>query len=273
MLKLLLRLEVAAPAAQVNATKHNFAISRGNQRIGLLDHAVDLHRSALATNAGDDAERTTVVASILNLEIRPGFFRDAIASKNRSSDQLSVSKNVAYKSERRHREGHGFQRDKILRLAALSVMVTWLSLNFRRELLSCSDFAYAMLMRISHHPGHARKRGNFLRGPLGITARHHDLCHGVFAMDTANRGASVLIGGGGDGAGIQDDHVGFLGRLSLREALCRKLTFQGGPIRLGGAAAKTLYKKSGHERYYNGTSKAAPVQQLTTNGVAACILS
>ena len=54
--------------------------------------------------------------------------------------------------------------------------------------------------------------------------------------------------------------------------MCRKLAFQGGAIRLSGAAAKTLDKESGHEGYYNGAFEAARKQQLTTNPIGGCIL-
>jgi hypothetical protein len=91
-------------------------------------------------------------------------------------------------------------------------------------------------------------------------------------MDSPNRGASVLIGSGGDSAGIQYHHVGFPRRTCLRHAMCRKLTFQRGSVCLSGAASKAVDKKSGHEGYYNGVSGAIPEQQLTTNAVGGCIL-
>ena len=91
-------------------------------------------------------------------------------------------------------------------------------------------------------------------------------------MDSPDRGPCVLVGSGGDSAGIQYHHVGFLGRTGLRQPLCRKLAFQGGTISLCGAAAKALDKKSGHEGYYNWVSGAIPEQQLTTNAVGDCIL-
>src|SRR5260221_4208528 len=104
-------------------------------------------------------------------------------------------------------------------------MISLLSLNCRIEPVRGSDLRHAMLMRISPDPGHARKRGNFLRGTLGITARHHDLCIWVFAMDTANRGASILGSGGRDGTGIKAHHGGIEFGLGLSPALGRHLAF------------------------------------------------
>jgi hypothetical protein len=120
-----------------------------------------------------------------------------------------------------------------------------------------SNLRNAVLMRIAHHPGHAGKCGNLLRRALGIAARNHDFCRWIFTMDTADRSAGILVCGGGDSTSIQDYDVGFPRRMGLCQALCRKLAFQGRSIGLSGAAAKTLDKKSRHERYYNWTSEEA----------------
>lgn len=64
-----------------------------------------------------------------------------------------------------------------------------------------------------------------------------------------------MVRGGGDGTSIQDHDIGFPGRVGLCQARLRKLAFQGRSIRLSGAAAKTLDKKSRHEGYYNWASE------------------
>jgi hypothetical protein len=74
-------------------------------------------------------------------------------------------------------------------------------------------------------------------------------------MDTANGSAGILVRGGGDGTSVQDHDIGLPGRVGLCQALRRKLAFQGRSIRLSGAAAKTLDKKSRHEGYYNWASQ------------------
>ena len=82
-----------------------------------------------------------------------------------------------------------------------------------------------------------------------------------------------MVGRGGDGTGIQYHHVSFPGRVGRCKPMGGQLALQGRPICLSGAAAKTLDKKSGHEGYYNGDfRKYYPLQQLTTNTNAACIL-
>ena len=50
---------------------------------------------------------------------------------------------------------------------------------------------------------------------LGIAARDHDFCRWIFAMDTADGGAGVLVSGGGNRTSIQDDDIGFPRRLGL----------------------------------------------------------
>src|SRR5438270_14081015 len=126
-----------------------------------------------------------------------------------------------------------------------------LSLRLCSESIVGSNLRHAMLMRISHHPCHARKGSNLLRRTLGIAARYHDFCRWIFTMDTANGSAGILVGGGCDGASIQDYNIGFPGRLRMGQALCRNVAFQRRCIGLSCAAAKTLDKKSTHEGYYN----------------------
>src|SRR5882757_2750099 len=129
-----------------------------------------------------------------------------------------------------------------------------------------------MLMRVAHYPGHAWQGGNLLRSALGIAARDYNFCRWIFAMDTANGGACVLVCSGGDGTGIQHHQIGFLRRTCLGQALGDQLALQGCSIRLSGAAAKTLDKESGHEGYYNGTtegtircSSSQPIQLLAAS--------
>lgn len=90
-----------------------------------------------------------------------------------------------------------------------------LSVEFRLESCAGGNLRHAMLMGISHNPGHAGQGSNLLRSALSIAARDHDFCRWIFAMDTPDRGAGVLIGGGGDRASIQYDNVSFPGRMGL----------------------------------------------------------
>ena len=68
-----------------------------------------------------------------------------------------------------------------------------------------SYFCQLMLVRIADYRAHARKGGDFFRSTLCIAAGDDDLGPGIFAMNAADRGACVLIGGGGYRAGIKHD--------------------------------------------------------------------
>jgi hypothetical protein len=109
-----------------------------------------------------------------------------------------------------------------------------------------------MLVRIAHHPGDAGQGSYFARSPLGIAAGNHDPGVGIVAMGAADRGPSVLVGRSRYGAGVEDHKIGFARRTEPRQALTRQLTFQGGAIRLGGAASEAVQKKSRHESIIEG---------------------
>src|SRR4051794_27935503 len=94
-----------------------------------------------------------------------------------------------------------------------------LSLQLCFEPVAGGNLRHAMLMRISHHPGHARNGSNLLRRALGIAARYHDFCRWIFTMDTADGSSGILVGSGGDGASIQDYNIGFPGRMGMGQAL------------------------------------------------------
>ena len=70
-------------------------------------------------------------------------------------------------------------------------------------------------------------------------------------MNTADRGTGVLVCRGGHGTGIQHHQLGFTGRMGRRESLGGQLPLQCRAIGLRGTAAKALYKKSWHRKYYN----------------------
>jgi hypothetical protein len=91
-------------------------------------------------------------------------------------------------------------------------------------------------------------------------------------MDAPNGGAGVLISSRGYRAGIEHNEVRFLRGASRRQPTRGQLALNGGAIGLCGAAAEALYKKSGHDQYYNSDVQNVRFQQqLTTKGVAAGI--
>src|SRR5215472_925728 len=97
-----------------------------------------------------------------------------------------------------------------------------------------------MLVRIAHDPSDAGQRGDLLGSALGVAASDHDLSVGIFAVYPADRGARILVGGGGHGTGIEHDYVGFAHRSCVPQASGGKSAFHGGAISLGRSATKVL---------------------------------
>src|ERR1700694_1867114 len=144
-----------------------------------------------------------------------------------------MGEDVADHCEGRRRESYIFERDKVLRSGR------------------SSNVGHLMLMGVSHYPGYAFQRGNFLRRSLGIAPGDQNFCQWVFAAHAPDGRTRILVGGGGYRTGIQDNHISLVGGGSLGQTLGGKLLLDGGAIGLGGAAAKVLHKKTGHERHYN----------------------
>ena len=59
-----------------------------------------------------------------------------------------------------------------------------------------------MLVGIADYAANSRQSSQFLGCALGVAPGDDDLAGGVVAMDAADGGARVLVGGGGDGAGV-----------------------------------------------------------------------
>jgi hypothetical protein len=59
-----------------------------------------------------------------------------------------------------------------------------------------------MFVGVADYQAYAGERDDFFRGALGIAAGYYNSRFGILAADAADGGAGVLIGGGGDGAGV-----------------------------------------------------------------------
>jgi len=66
-------------------------------------------------------------------------------------------------------------------------------------------------MGISDDQGDAFDGGEFLGGALGVAAGDEDAGLGMVAMEFANGLAHFIVGGGGDGAGVEHDQAGIGG--------------------------------------------------------------
>ena len=104
-----------------------------------------------------------------------------------------------------------------------------------------------MFVRITDDLGDAGEGGDFLGGALGVASGDDDLGAGILAMDAADGGAGIVIGGGGDGAGIEHDEFSAVGSSGAFESLLLELALEGGAVGLGGAASEVLDVESCHE--------------------------
>jgi len=105
-------------------------------------------------------------------------------------------------------------------------------------------------MRVADDLGYAGKRGDFLGRALRVAAGDDDLTIGVFAMHTADGGARILIGGGGYGAGIEDDDFRRGRRQSTLHPELAELALDGRAIGLSRPASEVLYVKGSHALLY-----------------------
>jgi len=60
-------------------------------------------------------------------------------------------------------------------------------------------------------------------------------------MNAADRGAGILVGGGGYGAGVEDNDSGLGGFVGAVQALLPELALDGCAVRLGGAASEIFH--------------------------------
>ena len=142
----------------------------------LIDHGIRLRAAAAAAHVGNNAERAAIVAAVLNLEIRAS----AIAQRvfNRRGKKIALLENVAD--------------------ADLAVIVRAIG----------DQIGNRILVRVPDDPGHAGQSRDFLRRTLRVAAGDDDARVGLRAMDAADGLAKLVVGGRGDGAGVQDDEVG-----------------------------------------------------------------
>jgi len=103
-----------------------------------------------------------------------------------------------------------------------------------------------MFVRIADDLGDAGDGGDFFGSALGVASRDDDLGVGILAVDAADGGAGIVIGGGGDGAGVEHDEFGAGDGGSAVESLLLELALDRGAVGLGGAASEILDVESSH---------------------------
>src|SRR5262249_2263206 len=144
--------QIASPAAQVDTAQHDLPVSRSHQRVCLRKGAIHGQRAALSADAGNNAERTSVVAAVLDLEVGTGPSRVIIIGVDWCGDELCMSKNIAHQSKGWTGERKHFAADK-----------TAGSHSARGNL------SHAMLVRVPDNAAHAGQGTDFLGRSLGVT--------------------------------------------------------------------------------------------------------
>src|SRR5260370_11448900 len=112
-----------------------------------------------------------------------------------------------------------------------------------------------MFVRVADHPGHSGQGSNFFRSALGVAAGDQNFRVRVSAMYAANRGTRVLIGGSGDGAGIQYNQISVSGRTGVVQTSVGKFALDGGAICLRGATGKILQQEARYCRILTTKSR------------------
>ena len=101
-------------------------------------------------------------------------------------------------------------------------------------------------MGIADDDGNAIQTGDVFRSALGVTSGNNNAGGRIRRVNLADGIAGLSVGGGRDGAGIEDDDVGrrAIGRDGA--ALIAQLALNGGAIGLRGAAAELFNVEGGH---------------------------
>ena len=108
-----------------------------------------------------------------------------------------------------------------------------------------------MLVRITHDPGHARQRRQFLRRPLRVAACDQNAAIRIYPLQSPYRCARIFVRAPGDRAGIQHNDFGVAGRVGAFQSTFQKLPFQCRPVRLCSAAAKVFDVEASHAPILN----------------------
>ena len=108
------------------------------------------------------------------------------------------------------------------------------------------NFGESMLVRVADDDADPGQGREFFGGTLGIAPRHNDAGFRILALDPANGGAGILIGCGSHSARVQNHDRSLRGRGCAGKPALLELAFEGGAIRLRGAATEVFYVKSGH---------------------------
>jgi hypothetical protein len=123
-----------------------------------------------------------------------------------------------------------------------------------------------MFVRIADDQADAGQCGNLFGGALRVASCHYDLSVGILTADAADSGARILIGTCGNGAGVHHNYGSLSGSGGASHSALFELTFEGGTVRLGGAAAKIFYIVSGHDPMVTQTAALPREGKIKSRG-------
>ena len=103
-------------------------------------------------------------------------------------------------------------------------------------------------MGVADNERDAGENGEFFRSALGVAACDENPGRGILEMNFANGVAGLCVGGGCDGAGVDDDEFGVLWGGGWRAAAVTELALDRGTVGLGGAAAELFDVEGRHFR-------------------------
>ena len=115
-----------------------------------------------------------------------------------------------------------------------------------KQRIADRDLGELVLVGVVDDLGDSGKRGQFFGGALGVASGDDDLRGWIFTVGSADGRTSILIGGGGDGAGIEDNNTRLGNRIGTSEPLLLELVLDSGAVGLGCATTEVVYEETGH---------------------------
>src|SRR5580658_5084961 len=126
-----------------------------------------------------------------------------------------------------------------------------------------------MLVRVADDETNAGQRGDFFWRALRVAAGDHNAGLRILSTHSSDSGPRILVCVRSHGTGIQYNHSGLRRRRGACHPTPLELAFERGAVSLSGAAAKVLYKISGHVLYGNAPSASLPQSEVKSRGKEA----
>src|SRR5580704_5332352 len=88
--------QIASPAAQVDAADDQLFVASGHQCVYFLNDLRQRQGTAVAADTGDHTERAAVIAPVLDFEVGPrrGVLMTVGGLKNRGGEEFSMGEDV-----------------------------------------------------------------------------------------------------------------------------------------------------------------------------------